>query len=197
MGAYEPSIAETGSTGKWRRSFSFIHYIGNAMNSMETKSSESIKKSRQRRFLFVVALLLVIAAVVSLQLVYGRHPERLAELKGYFYWGAFLVSLIGNATIIFPGAVLVLHCPVNGYLDEVPGGVHTGSTGALRIVQKYKPRLVLSGHIHETRGSVDDDGVVYLNPGALAKGYAALVDIEMQNGDDNSDFKCDIQMLNH
>ncbi len=75
---------------------------------MEPKSAESIKKSRQRRFFFVVALLLVIAAVVSLQFVYGRHPEKLADLKAHFYWGAFLVSLIGNATIIFPGAVLVI-----------------------------------------------------------------------------------------
>ncbi|NIM04502.1 MAG: hypothetical protein GTN65_02530, partial [Armatimonadetes bacterium] len=31
-----------------------------------------------------------------------------SELKGHFYWGAFLISLIGNATILFPGAVLVL-----------------------------------------------------------------------------------------
>ncbi len=85
-----------------------LHYIGNKPGTMEAKSAESIKKSRQRRLLFVVALLLVIAAVVSLQLVYGRHPERLAEFKAHFYWGAFLVSLIGNATIIFPGAVLVI-----------------------------------------------------------------------------------------
>ena len=87
---------------------SFPHYIWNKPSTMETKSAESIKKSRQRRLLFVVALLLVIAAVVSLQLVYGLHPERLAEFKAHFYWGAFLVSLIGNATIIFPGAVLVI-----------------------------------------------------------------------------------------
>ena len=75
---------------------------------METKSAESIKKSRQRRLLFLVTLFLVIAVVVSLQLVYGRHPERLTELKAHFYWGAFLISLVGNATIIFPGAVLVI-----------------------------------------------------------------------------------------
>jgi len=86
----------------------FLLVIGNKRSTVETKSAESIRKSRQRRLLFVVAFLLVIAAVISLQFVYGRHPERLAELKAHFYWGAFLVSLIGNATIIFPGAVLVI-----------------------------------------------------------------------------------------
>ncbi len=75
---------------------------------METQTVEPGKKSKQRRLLFVVALLLVIAVTVTLQLVYGLHPERLAELRAHFYWGAFLISLIGNATIIFPGAVLVI-----------------------------------------------------------------------------------------
>ena len=64
--------------------------------------------SSKRKFVFLLALLLVIAITVALHLTYGRHPERLAELKTHFYWGAFLISLIGNATIIFPGAVLVI-----------------------------------------------------------------------------------------
>lgn len=75
---------------------------------METQTVEPIKKSRRRRIIFIIALLLVIAITVTLQVVYGRHLERLAELKTHFYWGAFLISLIGNATIIFPGAVLVI-----------------------------------------------------------------------------------------
>jgi len=75
---------------------------------METQSVEPGKKSKRRRLLFIIALLLVIAVTVSLQLTYGRHPERLAELRAHFYWGAFLISLIGNATIIFPGAVLLI-----------------------------------------------------------------------------------------
>ncbi len=64
--------------------------------------------SRKRRFVFLLTFLLVIAITVSLQLTYGHHPERLQEFKAHLYWGAFLISLIGNATIIFPGAVLVI-----------------------------------------------------------------------------------------
>ena len=75
---------------------------------MEVKSVEQVKKTRRRRFIFIIALLLVIAVTVTLQLVYGRHPERLTELRTHLYGGAFLISVIGNATIIFPGAVLVI-----------------------------------------------------------------------------------------
>jgi len=75
---------------------------------MDNQSVTAGKKSKRTRLLFVIALLLVIAVTVSLQIVYGLHPEKLTALKAHFYWGAFLISLIGNATIIFPGAVLVI-----------------------------------------------------------------------------------------
>jgi membrane protein YqaA with SNARE-associated domain len=75
---------------------------------METQSVEPVIKHRRRRLLFIIAFLLVIAVTVALQLTYGRNPERLVELRAHFYWGAFLISIIGNATIIFPGAVLVI-----------------------------------------------------------------------------------------
>lgn len=64
--------------------------------------------SQRRKVIFLLTLLLVIAITIVLHLTYGRHPERLEELKTHFYWGAFLISVIGNATIIFPGAVLVI-----------------------------------------------------------------------------------------
>ena len=75
---------------------------------MEKQSVATVQKSKRRRFLFIIALLLVIAITVALQITYGRHPERLAEFRAHLYWGAFLISLIGNATIIFPGAVLLI-----------------------------------------------------------------------------------------
>ena len=75
---------------------------------MEKQSAVPEKKTKQRRLIFVIALLLVIAVTVTLQLIYGLHPERLKELKAHLYLGAFLISLIGNATVLFPGAVIVV-----------------------------------------------------------------------------------------
>jgi len=69
---------------------------------------KSGNRSRTRRFIFFFTLVVVIGLTVALHLTYGRHPERLTELRNYAYGGAFLISLIGNATIIFPGAVLVI-----------------------------------------------------------------------------------------
>jgi len=52
-----------------------------------------------------LTLLLVILISVTLY-YYGRNPEIVAELKGYGYLGAFLISLIGNASVLLPGIVL-------------------------------------------------------------------------------------------
>jgi membrane protein YqaA with SNARE-associated domain len=92
--------------------------------------------SKKKRFVFLLALLLVIVITVGLHLTYGRHPERLEVLKNHFFWGAFLISLIGNATILFPGAVLVilsnlgiLLYPITGLYGPIAVGL-TGGVGA-------------------------------------------------------------------
>ena len=94
------------------------------------------KKRLKRTLVLALTLIFVIAVTVGLQLVYGRHPERLLELRNYVYWGAFLISLIGNATIIFPGAVLIILTnmgivlyPVTGVFGLVMVGL-VGAVGA-------------------------------------------------------------------
>jgi Icc-related predicted phosphoesterase len=74
-------------------------------------------------------------------------------------------------------AILVTHVPPKGHVDATSGGLHAGSTAVARIVEKYRPRISLSGHIHEARGMVEDKGTLFLNPGAVRKGYRALVSI--------------------
>ena len=103
-------------------------------------------------------------------------------------------------TVMEPGAVLVLHFPVKGYLDEVPGGGNAGSESALKIVKKYNPAVVISGHIHETRGVITDEaGIIYLNPGTLQDGFAALVDISPRRTEGNKkigkNYDCKIVLL--
>ena len=83
----------------------------------------------------LLILLLVIAISISL-FFYGRNPERVAELKSYRYLGAFLVSLIGNATVLLPGIVLpilsglgVVFYPVTGLVGPIVVGL-AGAAGA-------------------------------------------------------------------
>jgi Icc-related predicted phosphoesterase len=93
-----------------------------------------------------------------------------------------------------PGAILVLHFPVKGHLDLVGRGEHTGSTGALKIVEKFQPSIVISGHIHETRGiETDEHGILYVNPGPMKDGFAAVIDIEKQL--DKVGYKCVVQLI--
>lgn len=50
------------------------------------------------------------------------------------------------------GAVLVVHSPPKGYLDEVHGR-HLGSTSVLEAIERKRPSLVVCGHIHQCWGA--------------------------------------------
>ena len=77
----------------------------------------------KRRLIPILTIVFVIAVTVGIYFVYGRHPERLAELRYYVYWGAFLISVIGNATIILPGAVLLILSQIGIHLYSEIGPV--------------------------------------------------------------------------
>lgn len=78
--------------------------------------------------------------------------------------------------IMEPGAILVSHPPPHGHVDLVPGAGHVGSQSVARIVEKYRPRAVLCGHIHEAAGIVQGD-VTIVNPGPAMDGHFGLIDI--------------------
>jgi len=63
----------------------------------------------RNRLLPLLGLLLIIGIVVGIFYFYRSYSERIEELKGYGYLGAFLISLTLNATIVLPaGNFLVL-----------------------------------------------------------------------------------------
>ena len=86
----------------------------------ESGASEGLSK---RRLIPILTIILVIAITVGIYLVYGRHPEKLDELKNYAYWGAFLISLVGNGTVILPAAVLPILSTIGIFLYPVTGPV--------------------------------------------------------------------------
>lgn len=69
-------------------------------------------------------LLLVIAVTVGIFL----YRDRIVELKEYAYLGAFLISLIGNATVILPVPVPLILTSLGALLYE-----DTGLTGAVMV----------------------------------------------------------------
>jgi Icc-related predicted phosphoesterase len=66
-----------------------------------------------------------------------------------------------------PGAVLVVHSPPLGHVDE-SNGRHLGSAAVRDAIASRGPRLAVCGHIHESWGSeskIGETRVLNLGPG--------------------------------
>ncbi len=79
--------------------------------------------------------------------------------------------------IMEEGMVLVLHCPAYGTFDLTYSNRHVGSRAVRDAVERCKPAVVLSGHIHEDRGVTMKEGVWYMNPGAAKDHYAGMIEL--------------------
>lgn len=73
--------------------------------------------------------------------------------------------------------VFVFHQPPYGILDEASRGKHIGSDKLAPIIEENKPKLVLSGHVHEDRGTLQKEETVYMNPGPASDDDLGLVKI--------------------
>lgn len=74
--------------------------------------------------------------------------------------------------------VIIAHNPpANTKLDVVGNGAHVGSPLIRAFIEKYRPLLSVSGHIHES-AAIDSLGPTTLvNPGPLAEGKYAIAEI--------------------
>ncbi|QLH75387.1 MAG: metallophosphoesterase family protein [Methanomassiliicoccales archaeon] len=81
------------------------------------------------------------------------------------------------SSVMIPGCLLFTHCPPLGINDQTISGHKGGSEAIRKIVERFKPELVLSGHIHEARGIVMKDGTTFMNPGAAKDGHAGILEI--------------------
>ena len=87
-------------------------------NSLEDKMSRIISHDKpggvwrregvRKKIIPLFTLLLVIAIVVSVFYFYQSYPNKIEQLKNYGYLGAFLISLIFNATVILPAGNIVM-----------------------------------------------------------------------------------------
>jgi Icc-related predicted phosphoesterase len=84
---------------------------------------------------------------------------------------------------LLPADVWVLHNPCMGFCDRIAGGAHAGSQSLRTLWEEapLKPRLVVSGHIHDDPGTVEAGPTLFLNPGPLSGLHAAIVTVD-KNG---------------
>ncbi len=74
--------------------------------------------------------------------------------------------------------ILVAHSPPAGTKCDRATAGHIGSVPVREYVERERPALVLSGHVHEAR-SIDEVGrTTVVNPGALKDGNYAVVNLD-------------------
>jgi len=82
--------------------------------------------------------------------------------------------------------ILLSHAPPHKSLDLTSGN-HVGSKAVLETVRELSPRLVATGHVHESRGDMYMGGSYVVNPGPVMDGRGAVVDMGMKETDDELD----------
>ena len=74
--------------------------------------------------------------------------------------------------------ILCPHAPPHGTAcDRLRSGEHVGSPSLRALVENEQPDLVLCGHIHESRGEDVIGASRIANPGPVASGHYALVEV--------------------
>ena len=102
-----------------------------------------MEKRRKRLIVPLLTLLFIIVISVGL-FFYGRNPETLARLRNYGYLGAFLISLVLNASILLPGIVLpiisglaIVSYSTTGILGPIAVGLAGGAGAAIGEIVGY------------------------------------------------------------
>lgn len=72
-----------------------------------------------------------------------------------------------------PGGIdlLLTHGPPKGHGDLTDYGEHVGCADLLDAVRRVKPRWHVFGHIHEGRGTTEEDGTVFVNASVCTASY--------------------------
>jgi Icc-related predicted phosphoesterase len=59
--------------------------------------------------------------------------------------------------------VLITHGPPYGILDQIYDGDHVGCEELLKALQRFRPKVHVFGHIHESYGMLKQDGTTFIN----------------------------------
>ncbi len=85
------------------------------------------------------------------------------------------------ASTMIERCVLVSHAPPVGTNDMTRSGKSLGSAKLAEYVKRFRPRLLLSGHVHEARKVIEKDGTVFANPGPLKDEKFVVAELSGEN----------------
>ena len=106
------------------------------------------REGLKKRFIPILALLIVIVITVGILYFYKSYPQRVEELEAYGYLGVFLISLILNATIILPAGNIIIIATLGAALPSAPlvglvGGVGAAVGEITGYVAGYSGRAIV------------------------------------------------------
>ena len=139
MGAHQPSIAEIEPADN------IMCYNAPEDKMISNNKTGGVTKGERvrKKIIPLLTILLVIAISVGL-FFFGHNPQIVAKLISYGYLGAFLISLIGNATVLLPGIVLpilsglgIVLYPAAGLIGPVIVGLVGGAGAAIGEIVGY------------------------------------------------------------
>ncbi len=110
------------------------------MSNTNTHSKPAVAKLGswlKRNYLFSLALFLVVAIIVALFLFAHRYPEKIEAFENWGYLGAFLISLITNATVILPFPGIVLLFAMGAAFNPLLVGLSAGIGGTIGEMTAY------------------------------------------------------------
>ena len=85
--------------------------------------------------------------------------------------------------------ILVVHNPPHGTnMDKTETGEHVGSKAVREFIEKEKPLLAISAHIHEAGGTDRLGRTTLFYPGVSYEGFYGLIEID-------KDVKCEIKKI--
>lgn len=100
-------------------------------------SGPNEKLEARDKILRPLLVMLVLAVVLGLFFFQKTHPDIVDEWKNYGYLGAFLASLIANASIILPIPGLLIIFSLGGILNPLLLGLSSGIAAAIGETTGY------------------------------------------------------------
>ncbi len=80
--------------------------------------------------------------------------------------------------------IAIMHNPPKDTnCDMIPGGIHVGSAVLRKFIEDYEPLAVITGHIHESAGTDKIGNTTVVNPGSLAEGKYAWLNVSKNAGE--------------
>ena len=114
------------------------------MNNGDEKMPENIPVKRgifgwlRKRAMPIAGLVLVLGIMAAIFYVKYTHPDIIDELENYGYLGAFVISIIFNATLILPAGNMLIQMTLGAtMLNPVLLGVVSGGGAAIGEITGY------------------------------------------------------------